>query len=105
MEPSVFATLRVAFASKSYFWTRISSNGSTANALGAGNRNTATRAKSAVAAPVCRGVLAEAARGPSAVASALRPSSQLFIPQRHHRVDLHGAAGGNVAVERRGHDE
>src|SRR4029077_16446699 len=81
MEPSVFATLKVAFAPTSYFCSTLSSSGSMANKV--------RKKNSAIVA---------------AIAMA-RKAGRLLIPQRYHGIDLHGAAGGNVTGERRGHDE
>src|SRR5437764_1090556 len=75
MEPSAFATLSVAFASTSYFCSTISSNGSMANAVG--EKSSGTEAASANAKRACR----------------------LFIPQRYHGINFHGAAGRKVAGE------
>src|SRR5437763_1055291 len=81
-EPSVLRILKVASASQGYFCSTISSMTSTARAL--------------------------EIKGMRQLASAISLNARLkalFIPQRHHRIDLHCAACGNVTGERRGHDE
>src|ERR1700674_4008654 len=103
-DPSVLRIVKVTAPSLGYFCSTISSTGSTAKAPCANKRNAAATMENAVAAPLCRGA-ERCSRRLSAVATAVAPSSRLFIPQRHHRIDLHGAAGGNVAGEGRSHDE
>ena len=81
-EPSVLRILKVAFASQGYFCSTISSITSTARALEIKGMRQLARAISLTAR-----------------------LKALFIPQRHHRIDLHRAPRGNVAGESCGRDE
>src|SRR6266446_4747115 len=80
--PSVLRILKVASASQGYFCSTISSMTSTARALEMKGIRQMARAISLTAR-----------------------LKELFIPQRHHRIDLHRAPRGNVAGESCGHDE
>src|SRR5438477_4669864 len=81
-EPSVLWIFKVASASQGYFCSTISS------------MTTTTRARER--------------KGIRQKARVIRLTARwkaLFIPQRHHRIDLHGAPRGNVAGESCGRDE
>src|SRR3954462_5961495 len=69
----MFSTLNATFASTSYFWSTISSTGSTAN-TDVIHKTDRTHVK----------------------------VRRLLIPQRHHRIDFHGAARGNITGQRGG---
>src|SRR6202030_2788697 len=78
MEPSTFSTRSVTSASTSYSCTTLSSSGSMANAF---CENKAMKA-----------------------AARVKPA-RLFIAQRHHRIDLHGAPRGKIARKSRGYHQ
>ena len=85
-----------------------SSTVSTAKALCTNNKNAAARTKNTVAVALWAALVRTAqplTRPSHSEAATEDAASQLFITKRYHRIDLHGAAGGNVAGERRGHDE
>src|SRR5438067_5238351 len=103
--PSVLRILKVTSASQGYFRSTISSMTSTARALCEINRNAAARAMHAVAAALWAARVTATQLPTCASHSEAATEERLFIPQRHHRIDLHRAPRGNVAGESCCHDE
>src|ERR1041384_5249480 len=99
----MFWTLKVATASTLYSCSTISSNGSTANAAG-NNARAPRRHAVAVALWAARDRGVQTKRGASHSEAATEEA--LFIAQRHHRIDFHGAPRGNVTGHRgRDHEQ